>query len=153
MRTYEALYIIRPDLRDDEIQTVATEVEQYVVDNGGTIVRSETWGKRRLAYEVNGFHEGCYVLLRFEAKPAFIAKLELYFKISERIIRDLVVLFDATTLRLEAEQKRRTEEEIKATAAARARREAEGDDDDDEDEGRGYRRGRGDRDRDRDDED
>lgn len=148
MRTYEALYIVRPDLKDDEIQTVAAEVEKFVADNGGATVRSEVWGKRRLAYEVKGFHEGAYVLLRFQAKADWISKLETYFRISERIIRDIIVLFDDATLRLEEEQKRRVEEDLKASAAARARR--TGDDDDDDDDGPSRPYGR-DRDRDRDD--
>jgi small subunit ribosomal protein S6 len=62
LRTYEALYIIRPDRPDDEVQTVAKQVESLVTNNGGAIVRSEIWGKRRLAYEVNHFTEGSYVL-------------------------------------------------------------------------------------------
>ena len=147
MRTYEALYIVRPDIKDDEIQTVAKEVEQLVVDSGGAIVRSEVWGKRRLAYEVKGFHEGCYVLMRFQSTPVFVSKLSTHFRISENVIRDLVVYFDDTLLRLEAEQKHRTEEEIKAAAAARARREAEGEDEEDDDD-RGYQRRGGRRDRD-----
>ena len=118
MRTYEALYIIRPDLADEDIQTITNEVETLITDNGGSIVRSEIWGKRRLAYEVKKFSEGCYVLLRFEAEPEFITRLEDYYRLAEAVIRFMVVHFDARTLRLEAEQARRKEAEIKAGAAA-----------------------------------
>ena len=126
MRTYEALYIVRLDIGEDEIQTVATQVESLVTDNGGTIVRSETWGKRRLAYEVKGYTEGCYVLLRFQAEPTFIARLEEHFRLSEAVIRSLVVHFDERTLRKEERQAERREEEIRASAAKASR-----DDDDD----------------------
>lgn len=124
MRTYEALYIVKPDLGDDEIQTIAKETETLVTDNGGVIVRSETWGKRKLAYQVKHCTEGVYILLRFEAEPTFIARLESYFRLSEAVIRDLVVYFDEKTLRLEAEQQRLVEAEIRASSTSRARREA-----------------------------
>ncbi|MCP4640482.1 MAG: 30S ribosomal protein S6 [bacterium] len=121
MRTYEALYIVKPDFGDDEIQTIVKETESLVTDNGGSIVRSETWGKRKLAYKVKHCTEGVYVLLRFEAEPTFIVRLEGYFRLSESIIRDLVVYFDEKTLRLEEEQKKRTESEIRANATSRSR--------------------------------
>jgi len=143
LRTYEALYIIRPDRSDDEVQTIAKQVESLVTGNGGAIVRSEIWGKRRLAYEVSHFTEGYYVLMRFQSQPTFIARLENYFRLEEPIIRSLVVYFDEKMLRLEEEQQKRTEELIRASATRRA----QDDDDDDEPVGRGRR------DRDRDDDD
>jgi small subunit ribosomal protein S6 len=145
LRTYEALYIVRPDRSDDEVQTIAKQVESLVTNNGGAIVRSEIWGKRRLAYEVSHFTEGNYILLRFQSQAAFITRLENFFRLEEPIIRSLVVYFDEKMLRLEEEQKNRTEELIRANATRRAQ-----EDDDDDDEPVGRRR---DRDRDRDDDD
>lgn len=126
MRTYEALFIIHPEQGEDEVQTIAKEVEGLITGDGGSIVRSEIWGKRRLAYEVERQNEGTYVLIRFESDPGFNLKLEGYFRLSETIIRSLVVLFDEKTLRLEAEQERRT-------AAALAAQSNSSDDDDDDD--------------------
>jgi small subunit ribosomal protein S6 len=134
LRTYEALYIVHPELDDAGIQTVVKEVEDLVVKHGGTIVRSEIWGKRRLAYEVKKLTEGCYVLLRFDAEPEFIAKLELHFRLSDPIFRHLVTQLDEKTLRLETEQQRRD-----AEAAAAPRREDDDDDDDDDRPRRGRR--------------
>ncbi len=134
MRTYEALYIVHPEVKDDEIQTIAKNVEKLVTDNGGTIVRSEIQGKRKLAYEVKRCTEGCYVLLRFQAEPGFIARLEGYFRLAENIIRSLVVHFDEPTLRLEAEQERRKQLEVQAGTGTRTS------DDDDDDDDRGRRR-------------
>lgn len=126
MRTYEALFILQPELAEDAAQTIATEVETLITDNGGVIVRSEIWGKRRLAYEVNGHSEGIYVLIRFESDPAFQAKLEQSFRLNESMIRFIVVLFDDKTLRLEIEQARRNEAILAAQNSSR-----DGDDDDD----------------------
>ena len=147
MRTYEALYIIRPDWPEEDIQTVADSVAKLVTDNGGAIVRSEIWGKRKLAYEVKKHTEGVYVLLRFEADHAVIPKLENLFRLSETIIRFLVVHFDEQTLRLETLQEKRKEEQVLAMANR-----AEGDQDDDRSDDRPRRRGRS-RDDDYDDDD
>lgn len=140
MRTYEALYIASPELDEDGIQTMASSMEDLVTSNGGAIVRSENWGKRKLAYEVKKFSEGNYILLRFNASPDFIARLEAAFKLNESIIRYLIVHLDEHTLRLEEEQERRKKEEL-ARSASRVGRD---DDDDDEDAvpSRGGRRGR-----------
>jgi small subunit ribosomal protein S6 len=144
LRTYEALYIIRPDLTDEETQAVAQEVENLITSNVGFIVRSEVWGKKRLAYEVKHFNEGVYVLLRFQAEADFPKTLEQYFRISEKVIRNLVVYFDEQMLRLEAEQEVLRQEQI---ARAAATGERDGDDD------RPRRRSRDDRDDDDDDDD
>ena len=116
MRTYEALYIISPQLGEDDIQTISQEVETLVTKDDGTIVRSEIWGKRRLAYEVKKHSDGYYVLLRFTAMPETIGKLEGHFKLSESIIRYLIQYFDKHRLRVEEEQLKQNEEELQASA-------------------------------------
>lgn len=110
LRTYEALFIVSPEVDDDSIQAIARETENLVIKSGGAIVRSEVWGRRRLAYKVKKFSEGIYILIRFQSSPNFIARLENYFRLSEQIIRYIVVYFDEKTLRLEAEQEKRRQE-------------------------------------------
>ena len=128
MRTYEALYIVRPDLDDETIQTVAKDTESLVLNHGGAIVRSEIWGKRRLAYQVKKFTDGCYMLLRFKAKADLVARLENYFRLAESVIRYLVVHFDEQMLRLEAEQQQRQEEQLRMGAVrGRGGRDEDGD--------------------------
>lgn len=135
LRTYEALYIVTPELEDDDIRAVSQEVEALVTQNGGEIVRSEIWGKRKLAYMVKKHAEGAYILLRFTANADFITRLEGYFRLSEQVIRYVVVCFDERTLRLEAEQQRQREEELRAGSAAHGRgRRGDDDDEDDDDE-------------------
>jgi len=151
LRTYEALYIIAPNLDDDAIQAVVAGVETLITSNGGTIVRSEVWGRRKLAYEIKKHGEGFYVLLRFTASPEFVKKLDNHFKLAETVIRSMVLYLDERTLRLEAEQQHRREEEARI-AATRVRGEGDDDDDDEDDEddfgggGRGRRRPRRDED-------
>ena len=139
MRTYEALYIVAPELTDDEIQTIANGATKLITDNGGAIVRSEIWGKRRLAYVVKKRTEGVFVLVRFESPAPLIAKLKNHFRLHDAIIRHLVVHFDLETLRLEAEQEERNKVQLEARTAAGRRRD---DDDEDEDEDEAPRRRR-----------
>jgi small subunit ribosomal protein S6 len=138
LRTYEALYIVSPELTDDDIQAKDQEVNDLVTSNGGSIVRSEIWGRRKLAYMVGKHSEGCYILVRFQAPAELPAKLETHFKLSETIIRYLLLHLDERTLRLEEEQARRREEDLR-NSANRAREEG---DDDEPVHSRGDRRGR-----------
>jgi len=110
LRTYEALFIVSPEVEDDGIQAIARETENLVVKGGGSIVRSEVWGRRRLAYKVKKLTEGVYILIRFQSSPNFIARLENYFRLNEQIIRHIVVYFDEKALRLEEEQERRRQQ-------------------------------------------
>jgi small subunit ribosomal protein S6 len=128
LRTYEALYIVTPEVEDDNIQTIADKTATLVTDNEGTIVRSEIWGRRKMAYDVNKHSEGIYVLLRFTANPDFILKMERVFKLDETVIRYSIKHFNAHELRAEAEQQKRREEEI---LNGRARGHDDDDDDDD----------------------
>lgn len=124
-KTYEALYILRPDLEDEEVRAAARGVESLVTANEGIIVESEIWGKRRLAYKVKKFSEGHYVLLRFAAAHEVLDRLRNHFRLADPIIRYLIVRFDERTLRLEAEQKRRKEAELERNGALAARRTGE----------------------------
>jgi small subunit ribosomal protein S6 len=130
LRTYEALYIVSAELSDDDIQTVDQGVQALITNNGGSVVRSEIWGRRKLAYLVGKHTDGCYILTRFQCGAEFPTKLETYFKLSESIIRYLLLHLDERTLRLEAEQARRREEDLRQSATRS--RDDDGDDDDDD---------------------
>lgn len=121
LRTYETLFIVQPNATDEEVQAVTQGVENLVTQDGGNVMVSDIWGKRRLAYEVKRFNEGIYVLIRFEASPRLIDTLENQFKLNDDIIRYLVVHFDEKMLRLEDEQKRRNAEALERREEARGR--------------------------------
>ena len=133
MRTYEALYIINPELDDSAIQTVVSDVEKMITNSNGSIVRSDVWGKRKLAYTIQKHTDGVYVVLRFLANPDSIKRLEQQLKLTESIIRYMVLYLDEKTLKLEAEQQRLYEEEMRLSAERRSRGDDDGDDDDDDD--------------------
>jgi len=91
MRKYELMYIIRPDVEQETMKAV-TEKFQNVISNGdGEIMKHDVLGKRRLAYEIEKFRDGNYILVNFTAGPTVIAELDRQLKISDETIRHLIV--------------------------------------------------------------
>ena len=91
MRDYEVLYIVRADLDDEKVQDAVRRVNTLIERSGGTIERTNLWGKRKLAYEVKHQKEGSYVLQDFQLDPARVPELEAGLKITEEVLRHLVV--------------------------------------------------------------
>ena len=91
MRDYEVLYIVRADLDDDKVQDVVKRVNTLIERSGGAIERTNLWGKRKLAYEVKHQKEGSYVLQDFRIDPQRIPELEAALKITEEVLRHLIV--------------------------------------------------------------
>ncbi|MDR1735404.1 MAG: 30S ribosomal protein S6 [Oscillospiraceae bacterium] len=92
---YETVFIIAPTLSEEDAAAVIEKfralAEQYAEPD--TVV-ADDWGKRRLAYEINDFTEGYYALISFTSKPDFPAELDRVFKITDSIIRSLIVCKD-----------------------------------------------------------
>jgi small subunit ribosomal protein S6 len=91
LRDYEVLYIVRADLDDEKVQDAVKRVNTLIERSGGTIERTNLWGKRKLAYEVKHQKEGSYVLQDFRIDPQRIPELEAALKITEEVLRHLIV--------------------------------------------------------------
>ena len=91
MRDYEVLYIVRPDLDDDKVQDAVKRVNTLIERSGGSAVHTNLWGKRKLAYEVKHQKEGIYVLEDFKIAPERVPELEAALKITEEVLRHLIV--------------------------------------------------------------
>lgn len=91
MVSYESLFILRPDLEEEKISEMMEKFRLLVENNGGEIARLEKWGKRRLAYEIERLREGLYIILQFKADPAVVKELERVFKITDEVIRHIIV--------------------------------------------------------------
>ncbi len=91
MREYEILYIVRADLDDDKVQDIIKRVNTLIEKAGGTLERTNIWGKRKLAYEVKHQKEGSYVLQDFQIGPDRVPELEAALKITEEVLRHLIV--------------------------------------------------------------
>lgn len=90
MRKYEIMYIIRPNLEEAAMKELIERFNSVLTENGATIDKADEMGKRRLAYEIEDFREGFYVLLNVTATPAAIAEFDRLMKINEDVIRLLI---------------------------------------------------------------
>ncbi|MEE0776899.1 MAG: 30S ribosomal protein S6 [Bacillota bacterium] len=91
MRNYETMYVLRPDMDEEQVNAAVEKFSGIIAANGGEVTKVEHWGKRRLAYEVQKLREGYYVLCYFTAGADLPKELERNFKISDEVIRFLVV--------------------------------------------------------------
>lgn len=94
MRDYELIVIISPDVPEEEVPTSIDKIGEFITSKGGSITQVDRWGKRRLAYPIKHFKEGNYVLTKFKIEPAITAKLEANLRISEKILRHMLVRLD-----------------------------------------------------------
>ena len=91
MNKYEVLYVIDALLSEEDIAANIAKVEESVTKNNGKILNVDKWGKKTLAYPINYKTEGYYVLMDFESAPDFPEELQRIMKITEPIIRYMVV--------------------------------------------------------------
>jgi small subunit ribosomal protein S6 len=94
VRPYEALYIVHPDLTDEQITPITEKYKAVVEGHGGTVESINRWEKRWLAYEIKGQKEGIYVLMNFTGEPSVYAELDRTMKLGEDIMRHLIVRTD-----------------------------------------------------------
>lgn len=93
-RPYEAVYILDPDLGDEQITAVTNRYKGLVESNGGQVQKIDVWERRKLAYEVKGRNEGIYVIMQFTGQANVEAELRRVFQISEDQIRSMIVRLD-----------------------------------------------------------
>ena len=91
LHNYELVLIISPEIMDEALTSKVDDVSQFVIERGGVISNVEQWGKRRLAYPIERFTEGNYVLTKFALKAGSGKELEAKLQISEEILRHLLI--------------------------------------------------------------
>ncbi|HZP26439.1 MAG TPA: 30S ribosomal protein S6 [Dehalococcoidia bacterium] len=91
MTDYELMLVISPDVENDDVTGTVDRVQQFIMERGGQVTDTDTWGRRRLAYPINRFTEGNYVVTHFRIEPGRIRDLESSLQLSEDVIRHLVV--------------------------------------------------------------
>ncbi|MBV8820823.1 MAG: 30S ribosomal protein S6 [Acidobacteriaceae bacterium] len=109
-RTYEVMFIVRPDQPDEDMDKLIAGIESTVTGAGGTVRSTEKLGRRKLAYLVKKFSDGLYVLMTIEADGKLVAEVERRLRVLEPVIKFI-------TVRMDLEQKRI--DKVKALRAAR----------------------------------
>ena len=95
MPLYEHVFLARQDLAQGQVDALAETATKIITDNGGKVVKTETWGLRNLAYRIAKNRKAHYVLLDFEAPPQVVAELERQTQINEDVIRYMTLKVDA----------------------------------------------------------
>src|ERR1700761_9054010 len=108
-RSYEIMFIVKPDVEDAEIDKIIETFSGYVTGGGGVVKTTEKMGRRRLAYTVRKFNDGFYILLIVDAPASLISEIERRLRVSEQVIKFITV---------------RTDEEEKRVAKIKAHRDA-----------------------------
>jgi small subunit ribosomal protein S6 len=118
-RSYEVVFIIDPDAEDAEVMRLAEAVQKIITDQGGSIVKTEMMGKRKLAYEINHKRDGIYVLLEVEGSGAEIAELERRMRVNDRILRYMTVRVDEDRRRAQKLKDRRARKAARRPSAGK----------------------------------
>ena len=84
------MFITKP-FEDDTAESVINKYEKLLADNKGVVERTDRWGKRRLAYEIQDLNEGIYVLMTFNAVAETVKELDRVMKIDENILRHMII--------------------------------------------------------------
>jgi small subunit ribosomal protein S6 len=100
-RTYELMFIVRPDMAEEDLDKLISTLEGQVTTTGGTVKNVERMGKRRLAYMVRRFSDGMYILLTVEGTGELIHELERRLRVTEPVIKFLTVRIDEEQKRLD----------------------------------------------------
>lgn len=91
MRQYETIFIVDPEFETDAIKELVEKFKGLVEDQGGQVTEVDEWGKRRLAYPINDRREGYYFLMNFTANPETAQDLERVYKITNGLMRYLII--------------------------------------------------------------
>src|SRR3954469_7394286 len=118
MRIYEELFIIKPDAPDEEVDQFVEQLRTQLTAAGATVDKVDKWGKRRLAYRVDKFREGTYVLLQFTCEPNGVKELERRLRVSDIVLKFLTVRIDETLKRLDKRKKDRDKRAAKRASQA-----------------------------------
>jgi small subunit ribosomal protein S6 len=125
MRTYEVIFILKPDLSEEETGQLVEQVKTTITSGGGTIDKVDPWGKRKLAYRVQKYKEGYYVLIQYslETNAGVAKEVERRLRVSDPVIKFLTVRIDEDLKRIEklkAKRDKRVARKPTAKSAAAA---------------------------------
>lgn len=92
MKSYEGMFILKPQLDKDTLQKTITFIGDSITKNGGQLEKIQEWGKRRLTHRIKRNQEGVYFLVDFKIAPTTITELSHSYKLNESILRDMIIV-------------------------------------------------------------
>lgn len=91
MKAYELLFFVAPTISDEDRVAVMKRIETTIAKGAGKVDNVDEWGKRKLAYEINGLTDGDYTLVNFHADPQNVAELDRVLRINDAVVRHMIV--------------------------------------------------------------
>ena len=91
MKAYELLFFVAPTISDEDRVAVMKRIETTIAESAGKVDNVDEWGKRKLAYEINGLTDGDYTLVNFHADPQNVAELDRVLRINDAVVRHMIV--------------------------------------------------------------
>lgn len=120
MRVYEELFILRPDVAEEEVNALLDQLRPVITGGGGTIEKEDKWGVRRLAYRVEKRSEGFFILLQFSAPPQTVRELERRLRVADVVMKFITVRIDEKMKKIEKRKKQREKRAARKPAPAAA---------------------------------
>ena len=109
-RQYELVYVMTPESSDEQVAEMHSQIEQIVQRFNGTLDKTENWGRRKLAYEIGHAREGTYVVETITGSGELMKEIDRRLKVTEGLLRHLIVRVDESTIKAERARAKRTEE-------------------------------------------
>ena len=119
MRSYQSVLILKPDIEESRVDEALAKIGEFIKSNGGAILKTEKWGKKRLAYRVKKNRFGVYLNLYHTLEPSGVVHLEKKYKLFDLIIKFMVVGLADDELKRELGRKEEGEEEESATTSTK----------------------------------
>jgi|SRR5579863_8556790 len=107
MRVYEELFIVKPDAPEEEVDGFVEQIKQVISSGKGTVEKADKWGMRKLAYRVQKYNEGLYVLVQFSSSPELVREIERRMRVSDLVIKFITVRIDEKMKKIEKRKKAR----------------------------------------------
>jgi small subunit ribosomal protein S6 len=123
-RTYEVIFIVDPNIAEDDVMKLSEGVQKIITGQGGSITKTEMMGKRQLAYEINHKKDGTYVLLEVEGSGKEIAEVERRMRVNDQILRYMTVRVDEMRQRADKLKERRARKAARKSGNGKARKAA-----------------------------
>ena len=120
-RQYELIYVVAPDVDDAGVAALHARVESVVTEGGGQIDKTDNWGRRRLAYEIDRHREGTYVLELFTGSGEIVGELDRRLKVADNVLRHLIVRVDEDLRKAERSRAAREARSRRGSAALQPR--------------------------------
>ena len=107
MRVYEELFIVKPDTSEEEVDGFVEQIKHVITNGKGTVDKVDKWGIRKLAYRVQKYNEGLYVLIQFSSTPDLVKEVERRMRVADMVIKFITVRIDEKQKKIEKRKKAR----------------------------------------------